>query len=76
MASSLVPTFFNCFTINREDNGTKKVEPLIPSEGSKPGDKVLIEGYETGTPDAVLNPKKKIWEKLQVQNLILNLKNF
>lgn len=24
-----------------------------------------MDGYEIGEPDAVLNPKKKIWEKLQ-----------
>ncbi|KAM3965587.1 LOW QUALITY PROTEIN: tyrosyl-tRNA synthetase [Aphomia sociella] len=44
----------------------KQVEPLFPPEGSKPGDRILVEGYETGEPDDVLNPKKKIWEKLQV----------
>lgn len=44
----------------------KAVEPLIPVTGSSPGERVLIEGYESGTPDDVLNPKKKIWEKLQV----------
>merc|ERR1719245_2233086 len=42
----------------------KEVEPLAPPPGSKPGDKVLVEGYETGAPDDVLNPKKKVWEKL------------
>jgi len=31
-----------------------------------PGDKIIIEGYEDGTADDVLNPKKKVWEKLQV----------
>jgi tyrosyl-tRNA synthetase len=45
----------------------RAVEPLIPATGSSPGERVLIEGYESGTPDDVLNPKKKIWEKLQVQ---------
>ncbi|XP_041980399.1 tyrosine--tRNA ligase, cytoplasmic [Aricia agestis] len=44
----------------------KQVEPLLAPEGSKPGDRVVIEGYETGEPDDVLNPKKKVWEKLQV----------
>lgn len=44
----------------------KQVEPLLPPEGSKPGDRVVIEGYETGEPDEVLNPKKKVWEKLQI----------
>jgi len=42
----------------------KEVEPLAPPPGSKPGDKVLVEGYETGAADDVLNPKKKVWEKL------------
>jgi tyrosyl-tRNA synthetase len=45
----------------------RAVEPLIPATGSSPGERVLVEGYESGTPDDVLNPKKKIWEKLQVQ---------
>lgn len=44
----------------------RAVEPLIPATGSSPGERVLVEGYEAGTPDEVLNPKKKIWEKLQV----------
>lgn len=44
----------------------KQVEPLLPPEGSKPGDKIVIEGYDIGEPDEVLNPKKKVWEKLQV----------
>ncbi|KAG8237210.1 hypothetical protein J437_LFUL016047 [Ladona fulva] len=44
----------------------KAVEPLIPPPGSQPGEKVVVEGYESGSPDEVLNPKKKIWEKLQV----------
>ncbi|XP_049767790.1 tyrosine--tRNA ligase, cytoplasmic isoform X1 [Schistocerca cancellata] len=44
----------------------KCVEPLIPPNGSVPGERIFIEGYESGTPDDVLNPKKKVWEKLQV----------
>lgn len=44
----------------------KAVEPLIPPAGSSSGERVLVDGYESGTPDEVLNPKKKIWEKLQV----------
>lgn len=43
----------------------RQVEPLDAPEGSQPGDRVVVEGYETGDPDVVLNPKKKIWEKLQ-----------
>lgn len=44
----------------------RKVEPLDPPEGSAPGERVFVEGYETGKPDDKLNPKKKVWEKLQV----------
>lgn len=44
----------------------KEVEPLAVPEGSQPGDRVSVEGYEDGVPDEVLNPKKKVWEKLSV----------
>lgn len=44
----------------------RRVEPLDPPEGSSPGEQVFVEGYETGKPDERLNPKKKVWEKLQV----------
>ncbi|CAN9503796.1 unnamed protein product [Ophioblennius macclurei] len=44
----------------------RRVEPLDAPEGSSPGDRVFVEGYETGKPDEKLNPKKKVWEKLQV----------
>uniref|UniRef100_A0A672GTK9 Tyrosine--tRNA ligase n=1 Tax=Salarias fasciatus TaxID=181472 RepID=A0A672GTK9_SALFA len=44
----------------------RRVEPLDPPEGSSPGERVFVEGYETGKPDDKLNPKKKVWEKLQV----------
>lgn len=42
----------------------EEVEPLNIPEGSKPGDRIYVDGYQ-GTPDAQLNPKKKVWEKLQ-----------
>lgn len=42
------------------------MEPLDPPEGSSPGERVFVEGYESGKPDDRLNPKKKVWEKLQV----------
>lgn len=48
------------------DEPTRQVEPLRPPENSNPGDRIYVEGYESGTPDEVLNPKKKVWEKLQV----------
>uniref|UniRef100_A0A8C2D021 Tyrosine--tRNA ligase n=1 Tax=Cyprinus carpio TaxID=7962 RepID=A0A8C2D021_CYPCA len=44
----------------------RKVEPLDPPEGSAPGDRVYVEGYESGKPDDELKPKKKVFEKLQV----------
>ncbi|XP_014483838.1 PREDICTED: tyrosine--tRNA ligase, cytoplasmic [Dinoponera quadriceps] len=53
------------------DEPTRQVEPLRPPQGSVVGDKIIIEGYENGTADDVLNPKKKVWEKLQV-DLVVN----
>ncbi|XP_011859545.1 PREDICTED: tyrosine--tRNA ligase, cytoplasmic [Vollenhovia emeryi] len=50
---------------------TRQVEPLRPPADSMPGDKIVIEGYEDGVADDVLNPKKKVWEKLQV-DLVVN----
>ncbi|XP_076864789.1 tyrosine--tRNA ligase, cytoplasmic [Brachyhypopomus gauderio] len=44
----------------------RQVEPLDPPEGSAPGDRVYVEGYESGKPDDELKPKKKVFEKLQV----------
>lgn len=49
------------------------VEILDPPSGSVPGDKVVCEGYP-GTPDAQLNPKKKVqllmitihWKKIKI----------
>jgi len=38
-----------------------KVEILTPPAGSKPGDPVLVQGYQRN-PDTQLNPKKKIFE--------------
>ncbi|KAK2172722.1 hypothetical protein NP493_931g00074 [Ridgeia piscesae] len=48
-----------------------KFEPLGPPEGSAPGDRVYIDDYAVGEPEAELKPKKKIWEKLQV-DLVAN----
>lgn len=42
------------------------MEPLAPPVDAIPGEKVVIENFEDGKPDDVLNPKKKVWEKLQV----------
>ncbi|XP_013774160.1 tyrosine--tRNA ligase, cytoplasmic-like isoform X1 [Limulus polyphemus] len=45
----------------------RQVEPLQVPLDSNPGDKVYVEGYDIPSiqPDEQLNPKKKIWEKLQ-----------
>ncbi len=48
----------------------REVEPLDPPKTSKPGDRVFFEGYEKGTPDDELKPKKKIWEKLQADLMV------
>ena len=45
----------------------RAVEPLDPPQDSCPGDRVMFEGHEEGTPEEELKPKKKIWEKLQVK---------
>ncbi|XP_010525413.1 PREDICTED: aminoacyl tRNA synthase complex-interacting multifunctional protein 1 [Tarenaya hassleriana] len=39
------------------------VEPLLPPEGAKPGERVSFSGIE-GKPEEVLNPKKKQLEKI------------
>ncbi|XP_046690677.1 tyrosine--tRNA ligase, cytoplasmic isoform X1 [Silurus meridionalis] len=44
----------------------KRVEPLDPPEGSAPGDRVFVDGYASGTADDELKPKKKVFEKIQV----------
>ncbi|XP_076466905.1 tyrosine--tRNA ligase, cytoplasmic-like [Babylonia areolata] len=43
----------------------RAVEPLNPPASCSPGDRVCVEGFESVTPDEKLNPKKKVWEKLQ-----------
>ncbi|ERL91479.1 hypothetical protein D910_08809 [Dendroctonus ponderosae] len=44
----------------------RQVEPLLPPADAISGEKIVFENYEDGSSDALLNPKKKIWEKLQV----------
>uniref|UniRef100_A0A5S6Q9C3 Tyrosine--tRNA ligase n=1 Tax=Trichuris muris TaxID=70415 RepID=A0A5S6Q9C3_TRIMR len=43
----------------------KQLALIEPPDGSLPGDVVFAEGIPRN-PEAVLNPKKKIWEKIQV----------
>ncbi|KAF2645285.1 nucleic acid-binding protein [Massarina eburnea CBS 473.64] len=47
-----------------EDSHAGPVELVNPPADSKAGDRVFFEGWE-GDPEAVLNPKKKIWEAIQ-----------
>ncbi|EGX53505.1 hypothetical protein AOL_s00006g371 [Orbilia oligospora ATCC 24927] len=46
------------------DDHKGPIELVAPPAGAKAGEKVFFEGYH-GTPEAVLNPKKKIWEAIQ-----------
>ncbi|KAK6544609.1 G4 quadruplex nucleic acid binding protein [Orbilia ellipsospora] len=46
------------------DDHKGPIELVEPPADSKAGEKIFFEGYN-GTPDAVLNPKKKIWEAVQ-----------
>lgn len=47
------------------EEGKAKVETLAPPTGSKPGERIRCDGISPD-PDEVLNPKKKIWEQVQV----------
>ena len=48
-----------------EDAHKGPVELVDPPKDSKAGDRVFFEGWE-GEPEAVLNPKKKVWDDCQV----------
>lgn len=41
------------------------VELVSLPEGATAGERVYFEGWEEGAPEAVLNPKKKVWETIQ-----------
>ncbi|EDW73324.1 uncharacterized protein Dwil_GK17487 [Drosophila willistoni] len=41
------------------------VEPIVLPSTATPGSRLAFEGF-SGTPDELLNPKKKVWEKLSV----------
>jgi aminoacyl tRNA synthase complex-interacting multifunctional protein 1 len=41
-----------------------KCEFIDPPSGSVPGDRIVFDNYP-GVPDEMLNPKKKVWEKVQ-----------
>ena len=40
-----------------------QVDPVDPPEGAAIGERVTFQGFE-GAPEPVLNPKKKVFEKL------------
>lgn len=43
-----------------------KFDPLKVPAGSKPGDRIIVEGYDNTTAEvAQLNPKKKVWDTIQ-----------
>jgi len=55
------------------------IELLEPVEGSAPGDRVFVDGYsdcETTTAADLLNPKKKIWDRLQVSDRQAAVENY
>lgn len=64
LSKKLIAFFFG--RLISSEGEPRRVEPLDPPEGSSPGEQVFVEGYENGKPDDKLNPKKKVWEKLQV----------
>ena len=47
------------------DNHAGPVELVNPPSDAEAGERVYFEGWE-GEPDAVLNPKKKVWDDCQV----------
>lgn len=55
--------------VAKDENGA--LEPLIPPTGSKPGDKVSIEGV-TSDPDAVIKPKESTWEDVRLRLKMCN----
>jgi len=56
-------------SISRTDD-SRSVELLNPPEESEPGDRVFFESLENAKPEERLNPKKKVWEKVQVRLFI------
>jgi hypothetical protein len=43
------------------------IELLEPSTESQPGEPVFVDGFSANQTPEILNPKKKIWDKLQVK---------
>ncbi|XP_058062867.1 tyrosine--tRNA ligase, cytoplasmic [Anopheles bellator] len=48
--------------------GADKSESLAVPEGSKVGERIIVEGFDnTNNPVPQLNPKKKVWDKIQAE---------
>lgn len=46
----------------------EKYEPLVVPEGTKVGERIIVEGFDnTKAEVAQLNPKKKVWDKIQAE---------
>lgn len=48
-----------------ENSHSGPVELVQVPAGAVAGERIFFEGWEEGQPEAVLNPKKKVWETLQ-----------
>lgn len=68
-----VPSPFLCPMCLLREGVNRQVEPLDPPAGSAPGERVFVKGYEKGQPDEELKPKKKVFEKLQVNAALFPL---
>ncbi|KFB38234.1 AGAP003003-PA-like protein [Anopheles sinensis] len=48
--------------------GAEKCEALAVPAGSKVGERIIVEGFDnTSNPVPALNPKKKVWDKIQAE---------
>lgn len=62
LPAGVQPNPFSCWCAI-QSSSCRQVELVEPPEGSAPGDRVSVQGYE-GEPDDQLNPKKKIFEQV------------
>jgi glutamyl-tRNA synthetase len=58
-------TSYGMLLVGSSSVDPNKKELLIPAADSKPGDVVFAKGYENVVPDAVINPKKSIFQQIQ-----------
>ncbi|EWC45395.1 hypothetical protein DRE_00794 [Drechslerella stenobrocha 248] len=64
MSSAMVLAASPTLKEGEVDDHKGPIELVAPPTGAKAGEKVFFEGYQ-GQPEAVLNPKKKVWEAVQ-----------